>query len=411
MISSRAFRAAAALGVIAALIGCGANTPPAAPSAAALLKELPASGASPAEESVAYQVNPQHTGAVKRGLRPPLKVVWSVNPNGNKAVGYPIVANGIVVVAAGSELIGIDATTGHKLWTQGAPGGYAWVGAAYDNGSIFAIPTAASGSTVDMYAFDQETGSPLWSAPAPGQSSFSSPPTASQGTVYTGGAGVGGTVYAFNESTGALNWTASVENGDDSSPVVTSKGVYVSYVCPQTYDFTPSSGKQIWHYQGSCEGGGGSTPVLYQGLLFVGDSNMLSGYDGLILTADAGTVVGGFNSSFTPAFAAKLGYFVTSHGSAPSELDARKVPSLTLDWSVTLNSDSYVSPPLVAGKIVYIVTAGGSLLGYDAKSGKQKVQITLGSGGSYRVFVVGLGYGSNELIVPNGQYLIAIQGS
>jgi len=84
---------------------------------------------------------------------------------------------------------------------------------------------------------------------------------------------------------------------------------------------------------------------------------------------------------------------------------------MSLAWKVTLNSDSYVTPPLVAGNVVYIVTTGGFLLGYDAQSGKQKVQVNLGSAGSYRGFSVGLGYGSNELIVPNGQYLVAIGGS
>lgn len=321
-------------------------------------------------------------------------------------------ANGIVVVAAGSDLIGIDASSGDRLWKQTSPSGYAWVGAAYDNGAIFAIETEAKGSNyVEMYAFDEQTGESLWSAPAPGQAFFSSPPTALHGAVYTAGGGVGGTVFAFDESTGSLKWTASVDGGADSSPAVTSKGVYVSYTCPQTYDFKPSNGKQIWHFKGYCDGGSGSTPVLYDGLLFVGDSSTLSGYNGLILTGKAGKVVGGFNSYYTPAFSGKLGYFTPTSNNYMGQLEARKLPSMVLDWKVTLNSDAYVTPPLVAGKIVYLVTAGGLLFGYDTQSGKQKVQITLGNGGSYRGFVVGLGYGSNELIVPNGQYLIAIQGS
>lgn len=412
MTSSRAFRAAAAFGVLAFLAACGANNPPAVPGASASRREPTTRVPSSSEESVAYQVNPAHTGAVKQGLRLPLKVLWSADPDGSKPVGYPIVANGVVVVAADADLIGIDASTGNRLWRQSAPGGYAWVGSAYDNGTIFAIPTEASGSAyVEMYAFDEKTGKLLWSAPAPGQSFFSSPPTASDGAVYTAGAGDGGTVYAFDESTGALKWTASVDGGDDSSPVVTSKGVYVSYPSPQTYDFKPSTGKQLWHFKGYGDGGGGTTPALFRGLLFAGDSSTLTGYNGLILTAKNGKVAGGFNSYYTPAFSGKLGYFTTTSHSTLSQLEARKVPSMKLAWKVTLSSDAFVTPPLVAGKIVYIVTAGGFLFGYDAQSGKQKVQITLGSGGSYRGFSPALAFGSNELIVPNGQYLIAIEGS
>jgi len=412
MSPSRAFCAVgSAIGALTFFAACGANNPP-APAASTLLREPPARIGASSEESVAYQVNTEHTGAVKHGLRLPLKILWSVNPDGSKPVGYPVVNNGIVVVAADSDLIGLNASNGTRIWRQGSPSGYAWVGPAYDNGMIFASPSEQSYSNYKgMYAFDQSTGAAIWSAPAPGQSFFSSAPTAAHGTVYTAAAGVGGTVYAYGENAGTLKWTAQVENGQDSSPVVTSKGVYVSYVCPQTYDFKPSNGKQIWHYSGYCEGGGGSTPVLYHGLLFVGDSNTLSGYNGLILTAKTGKVVGGFNSYYTPAFAGKFGYFTTTYRSTLAQLEARKVPSMSLAWKVTLNSDSYVTPPLVAGNVVYIVTTGGFLLGYDAQSGKQKVQLNLGSAGSYRGFSVGLGYGSNELIVPNGQYLVAIGGS
>ena len=91
----------------------------------------------------------------------------------------------------------------------------------------------------------------------------------SNGTVYTGGAGSGGTLYAYAESSGHLNWRASVENGDSSSPVVTKAGVFVSYACPQTYQFNPRSGAQVWHYSGPCEGGGGSTAVLHGKFLYV----------------------------------------------------------------------------------------------------------------------------------------------
>ena len=82
-----------------------------------------------------------------------------------------------------------------------------------------------------MTAWDAATGARAWSRNLDGQYSFSSPPTAFGGSVCVGGAGSGGTVYAVDGATGALRWTASVENGDDSSPVVTDDAVYVSYAC------------------------------------------------------------------------------------------------------------------------------------------------------------------------------------
>jgi len=46
-------------------------------------------------------------------------------------------------------------------------------------------------------------------------------------------------------------WTAPVENGDSSAPAVSHNGVYVSYVCPQTYRFNSTTGQQDWNYGGS----------------------------------------------------------------------------------------------------------------------------------------------------------------
>ena len=91
------------------------------------------------------------------------------------------------------------------------------------------------------------------------------------GIVYTSGAGDGGTVYAVRESDGTLLWTQEVENGDDSAPAVTSDGVYVSYACPQTYKFNPTSGDLIWHFSGQCEGGGGESVAIYNGQVYVRD--------------------------------------------------------------------------------------------------------------------------------------------
>src|SRR5436189_154077 len=62
-----------------------------------------------------------------------------------------------------------------------------------------------------------DTGAEQWSVKLD-QYSFSSPPTAVDGTVYVGGAGSGGTLYALDEGTGAVRWSRPVANGDNSSP-------------------------------------------------------------------------------------------------------------------------------------------------------------------------------------------------
>lgn len=404
-----AFRFGIVAVAAALLAACGGgSTPPVSDGQA--FSRLRSHSSSSTDESVAYQVNAEHSGFVRSVLHRPLKQLWSVNLGGKSGggVGYPVVANGIVVVVADNNLVALDEKTGKQLWTQGSPSGDGWVGPAYDNGAIFVDPfEQLSSSSAGMYAFEEKTGKQLWSAPAPGQVFFSSPPTAASGVVYTGAAGVGGTIYAYDESTGVLKWMVPVNYGGmDSSPVVTATGIYVSGACPQTYDLKPDNGKQIWHFNGPCEGGGGSTPVLYNELLFVGDSQALSGYNGLILKAKNGTIAGGFNAYYTPAFAYKRGFFVSG-----STLEALAIPRMTKVWTAGLTgSDSYVTPPLVVGRNVYIETSSGTLKGYDVNDGKQQVKIQLGNGGFYRGVPVGLGYGDGELIVPNGSYLFAFKG-
>jgi outer membrane protein assembly factor BamB len=321
-----------------------------------------------------------------------------------------VVANGIVVVPAENDLVALSAKTGRVLWTKPSPSaGTGWNGAAFDNGVVFTSPFYTHGKrNFGIFAFDEKTGKKLWAADVPGQFAISAPPTAASGMVYVSAAGVGGTVYAYMESKGTLRWTASVKGGDDSSPVVSLGGIYVSYACPQTYDFKPKNGSQVWHYSGPCYGGGGSTPSLYDGLLFVEDSQALSGYNGAIFAANTGVLAGGFNSYFTPAFAHERGFFVTGS----STLEAVYIPSIRKAWTATLsNSDSYATPPLVVGNTVFIETQAGELIGYDYLTGAKVVAMNLGYGSGYQVQPIGLGYGSKLLIVPRGSELIALKGS
>lgn len=307
-----------------------------------------------------------------------------------------------------STLYALDEQTGATLWSQPAPYG-PWIGAAYENNRVFVVPTSGNGLNGAMFAFAASDGHQLFDTSLPNQYSFSSPPSAFNGIVYTGGAGSGGTVYAVSESAGAVLWTASVENGDNSSPAVDSTGVYVSYACPQTYRFAPKTGQQIWHYSGECEGGGGNTPVLFGGLLYVRDLYNFS-TTGITLNAKTGTLVGpGFNSDYSPAFANGTGFYAQS-----SLLTAANTTTDTTLWTATPPSgDTYSISPIIVNNIVYIGTSSGRLLGYRATDGKQATAVSLGtaiSGGEYfAIPQAGLGAGDGLLVVPASTKLFALQ--
>ena len=239
---------------------------------------------------VAYQVNAAHDGHLATGgpVSLPLEKKWSKDLGG--LVSYPIVAAGKVFARGprpengpyGTYLHAFDASTGATAWGPIPLGGvYFWSGLAYGDGRVYAV----NGDGL-LRAFDPATGVQKWIRQLPGQYSFSSEPTYANGIVYAGGAGSGGTLYAVSARTGRVLWTRSVANGDHSSPAVSDDGVFVSYACPNVFGFEPKHGAPLWTYTDGCSGGGGRTPVLADGWLWVRD-----GGTGLALDAGTGEIV------------------------------------------------------------------------------------------------------------------------
>ncbi len=230
----------------------------------------------PLDSSVAWQNNAVHDGYnANSPLVTPLTLRWSrdLSGSGVTTISYPLIAQGFVFVTTatgnnyGNTLMALDENTGTTIWSAVIPGTYFFANAAYDSGKVFVVNFDGL-----LKAFDAASGTLLWSVSLPGQYAFTSPPTAVNGIVFTGGAGGGGTVYAVDETNGAVLWTMPVENGDHSSPAVVGGNVFVSYACPQSYAFSASTGQQLWHYSSCCGGGGGKTPVVHEGQVYVRDN-------------------------------------------------------------------------------------------------------------------------------------------
>jgi outer membrane protein assembly factor BamB len=362
--------------------------------------------------ALGFQITTEHTGAIKTaGLNVPLTIRWSVDLPGTAS--YPIVAQGkVFVVGSGppSTLFALNAQTGATVWSQPVPSGFGdWIGAAYENGVLFVVPNsnAVFGSGA-MFAFSASDGTQLWSANLPGQYSFSSAPTAKNGIVYTGGAGDGGTVYAVQETNGLVLWTAPVENGDSSAPAVTQNGVYVSYVCPQTYRFNPKTGKQVWHYSGGCEGGGGESAAVYEGLVYARDVTADQSA-GVTLNAANGAQVGSFTSAYAPAFWDTSAIYI----GADTVTAADVTTGATVWTAVAPAGENYSCAPVVVNGIVYVPTSAGNLYGYESSSGKKAFSIGLGNavacGEYFAVPLVGLGANDGLLVVPAGGTVVALQ--
>jgi outer membrane protein assembly factor BamB len=190
-----------------------------------------------AGESVSFQINPQHTGAAifDGELKLPLQQLWTRNMHG--LVTYPLIAEGNVFVSVGnvgtygSVFYALNEKTGGTIWSESIPGTYFTSLAAYDGGNVFVLNFDGV-----LRAFQALTGTPLWQVQVPGQSDFSSPPTARDGVIYINAAGSGATLYAIREKDGSIAWSQGTNGSIWGAPTLSEDGVFVSYPCQALKD-------------------------------------------------------------------------------------------------------------------------------------------------------------------------------
>lgn len=361
----------------------------------------------PSTDATAFQMNPQHNGAVRFGsVVPssafPLATTWTATLDGTPS--YPLIAGGRVFVTvarangAGSEIVALSAATGAVVWGPVAVSGSA--NATYDNGRVIVL-SGGFGPGI-LTGLDAATGTQLWSTALTSQYAFSAPPTALNGMVYTGGAGSGGTLYAVDDTTGALVWQAGVMNGDASSPTLTADGVYVTYPC-QTYDFNPFSGALNWNNSTGCEGGGGATGAYANGVYY--SPNQPAGYNGMSFDAETGNVLGSYTASQPPALGTTTGYYLQS-----GTLTAIGLSNNVIKWTFT-GDGTLATAPILVNDYVFVASSSGKLYGLDAVTGAVLWTTTLGAGantgGWMQLGQSGMAAGDGLLVVPAGNTLTA----
>ncbi len=365
--------------------------------------------APPLKDAVAFQMNPQHSGAVSFNsvTLPPISTWTSADLGGTPS--YALIANGKVYLTvsapSGNELIALDQSTGAVAWGPVSVAG-ATANAAYDGGSVFVL-SAPSFGAAQIQAYDGNSGALKWSTLLTGQYGFSSAPTAADGFVYAAGAGSGGTLYAVPESGGGIAWTRAVNNGDDSAPAVTADGVYVAYPC-WTYDFRPATGESIWLSDTGCDGGGGGTPVVASGALYA--PNGFASYNGMLFNAETGATLGNYSADDPPAIGAQTGFFLQS-----GTLNAITLSSNKIVWSFAGDGHLTTSPILVespTGSYVLIGSSSGMLYGLDAAAGATVWSVNVGAsfpagaGWGTAMPRSGLSAGDGLLVVPAGTKVI-----
>lgn len=351
----------------------------------------------PSLDAVSYQMNPAHTGSVVfQNATLPAASAWSVDVGGTPSYALIVGGNVFVTVAinGNSQLVALNGATGAILWGPIALTGS--VNVTYDGGSLFAVSGSPEGQIIT--ALDPATGNQKWSATVPG-GWFPEPPVAADGIVYAINAGE---VTAFDESNGATLWSGNV-GGTSGVVAVTPDGVYGSSPCTAT-NLLPATGTVLWTHNTGCEGGGGATPVVANGVLYSPDGSSYS--SGTVFDAESGAVKGNYAANVIPAFTADTGFIMTN-----GTLQGLARSNNQVLWSFA--GDGQLSTAaIVVGHFVFVGSTGGNLYALDSLTGAQLWTMNLGAAipstyeGSLGMYS-GLAAGDGLLVVPSGTKVTA----
>jgi outer membrane protein assembly factor BamB len=351
--------------------------------------------AAAAPDAVSFQITPDHAGAISfKSLSFPTASTWSVNVGGTPS--YALIVDGKVIVTAAvsnnTQLIALNQATGATVWGPLEITGYA--STTYDGGKVFVV-SATVGGQGTVQSYDIETGKLDWTVTLSG-GLIGAGLTALDGLIYT--SSDNGLFFALSEGTGNVVWSTTVWNGGFGTPAATSTGVYASYPC-STYDFQPLTGTQLFFTNTGCEGGGGATPVVANGLVYspAGNSNV----GGAVVDASSGTIVGSYTATGEPAFSATAGYFLQS-----GTLNALTGSNNTILWSFT-GDGLLTTSPIVVNQAVIIGSSSGNVYALNAATGQQLWTVNAGGALQPGSNNSGLAAGDGLLIVPAGNQVVA----
>jgi outer membrane protein assembly factor BamB len=320
---------------------------------------------SPYANSVAYQIDPAHSGLQMNGqLSLPLATAWMRQFAGD--VSYPLIVDDLVLVTAanagspGAWLHALDASNGRELWKREIPSDFSTSAhAAYDRGVV--VVTNDRGR---LWGYEAESGNRIWIRNLPkatGTSAwaFESPPTARNGVVAVLGSGIGTYAYVVGVKTGIVKWAKSISSGGDGAVALTRSQLIISNPC-NAQSLNLADGAPQWRVHTGCSGGGGLEPVVARGKVFAPDG---SGQGNQILKVRYGTHESAFSSVVPPSVSGSLAVFAVG-----STLFGEHVNSNTVLWRFTAESE-IATAPIIVGDTVFVGSITGRLYAVSASTG------------------------------------------
>ena len=279
-------------------------------------------------DAVSFQADAAHTGYVDAAVKPPLGRKWIRRDIAVQ--GYPLVADGRVFVATESTIQALDVTTGQTLWSRGS--GAATL--AYGHGRLFATAEDA------VTAIDPATGATIWTEPDSDAS----------GSIVVGDLVIVSSYYgglsALRWQDGIQVWNAYAPGAGTGIPASDGQRVFTTSGCAETSAVHAALGVELWHYTGSCTGGGGGTPRTAGGLVFAPDSRLGR------CSMPAPGPCGRRSRSRTPAPRSPA----TARSSHSRTSCEPTIDNATIAWRVPSGDHPFAGPPLVVGDVVYVQT-------------------------------------------------------
>jgi outer membrane protein assembly factor BamB len=169
-----------------------------------------------------------------------------------------------------------------------------------------------------------------------------------------------------------------------------------------------TTGAEEWTHTTGCTSGGGRTPVVHDGKVWVRDHPT---DPSLVLSAATGHEEGTFFASPAPAFHGDLAFlgFLGGNGRTLESVDA---DTGEVFWSTT-GDGQFTTAPLSVGNRVYMGSGSGWVFAFDEATGQQLWAANAGhsvdSPDEHNVSepLVGLASGDGLLLVPAGNDLVA----
>ncbi|MEV1004831.1 PQQ-binding-like beta-propeller repeat protein [Nonomuraea sp. NPDC050202] len=251
---------------------------------------------------------------------------WRYSPDPSPDLGFHFLATrGRVILCAGSDIIGLHATTGRRLWRFRTGGSCAWSRPRQAGGTVYIDDYAGA-----VHALDLATGRTRWSVRTGADERASPWVTPAGKAVYV--AGADRRVRALDTATGAQRWSTRLGAALTFAPLPAGATVYVRSADYEVHALEARTGRKRWS---------APTSVIEPAL------GLTVGQDRLYVVTSAGII-----SALDTATGAER-------------------------WSAPMGDDIILGPVVHRG-VVYVSTDGGVVHALDGATGARRWRMNTG---------------------------------